>query len=420
MASTWAELADTWAGLDDTWLGTLPLDTEVELGSFTGFTLDSAVLGLLDTGILDGGISFVTVPQGVFSVSTSRGRNRDLERTNAGQVSVSLRNQDRFFDPQNSASTLQSAIVPRTPVRVKVDGLPVFKGFVDDWAFSYSPGGDSVASFQGSDAFALFARNLNAGGSAVEELTGARLNRVLNQASVNWPAEERDIEDGNSTLAAGTLEDNVLSYLGDVVEGSEQGLVFMSKDGKVAFRERLIEPATSGVVFVDGGPGVPYEDVRISYGTDLMVNQAIVTSPAGTATSEALTSQVTYGITERTLDTQLSTLGQAEAIADYLIARYSEPEYRIEAITVNLRALTSQQVADVLSLELGDQADIVFTPNGVGDAIALRNRVIGVSHDVGIFEHRLTFNFEQLPFSFFLLDDAVFGKLNDDAGVLGF
>jgi hypothetical protein len=43
-----------------------------------------------------------------------------------------------------------------------------------------------------------------------------------------------------------------------------------------------------------------------------------------------------------------------------------------------------------------------------------------VSHDVGILEHRVTFNFEQLPLTFFLLDDAVFGKIDDDAGVLGF
>jgi hypothetical protein len=420
MALTWGALADTWAGLEDTWLGTLNLDTVVELGSFTGFTLDSPVLGVLDLGILDGGISFVPVPQGVFSVSTSRGRNRDLERTNAGQVSVSLRNQDRFFDPKNNSSEIQSAIVPRTPIRLGVDGFPVFQGFVDDWAFSYSPGGDSVASFQGSDAFALFARNLNAGGSAVEELTGARLNRVLNQASVAWPAAERDIEDGNSTLAAGTLEGNVLSYMGDVVEGSEQGLVFISKDGKVAFRERLIEPVTSAVTFADNGLGVPYEDVRISFGTDLMVNQAVVVFPGGTATAEDLTSQVVYGITERTLDTQLSNLSQSEAIADYLITRYSEPEYRIESVTVNLRGLSSAQVLQVVGLELGDQADIVFTPNGVGETISLRNRVIGVSHDVGIAEHRVTFNFEQLPFTFFILDDATFGRLDDDAAVLGF
>jgi hypothetical protein len=166
---------------------------------------------------------------------------------------------------------------------VQAEGSAVFTGFIDDWSFSYSPGGDSIASFQGSDGFGIFARNLNAGGSAVEELTGARLNRVLDQLSVNWPAGERDIEDGNSTLAAGVLDDNALNYMGNVVEASEQGLVFMSKDGRVAFRERLIEPVTSAVAFTDGGPGIPYEDVQISYGTDLMVNQAVVRSEEHTS-----------------------------------------------------------------------------------------------------------------------------------------
>ena len=391
----------------------------VELGAFTGLTLDDPVLGTLDENVLDGGIAFEEVPQGVVSVSTSRGRNRDLERTNAGSVSVSLRNQDRFFDPVGGSS-FERYVVPRKPVRVLAGGSAVFTGFVDDWSFTYSPGGDSIASFSGSDGFGIFARNLNAGGTAVEELTGARLNRVLDQATVNWPAGDRDIEDGNSTLAAGVLEDNALSYMGEVIEGSEQGLVFMTKDGRVAFRERLIEPAGSAVEFTDNGAGIPYEDVRISYGTDLMVNEAVVTFPGGTATASDATSQVTYGITERTLDTQLSSEAQAQAIADYLIARYAEPEYRIEGLTVNLRALTSEQVDEVLGLELGDQADIVFTPNRVGAAIALRNRVIGVSHDVGILEHRVTFNFEELPFTFFILDDATFGRLDDDAGVLGF
>jgi hypothetical protein len=393
-------------------------DVSVELGSFTGFTLDDPELGLLDTGILDGGIAFEEIPQGVVSVSTSRGRNRDLERTNAGQVSVSLRNQDRFFDPRGG-SPFERFVVPRRPVRVKADGSAVFTGFIDDWDFTYSPGGESVASFSGSDAFSIFARNVNAEGSAPAELTGARLNRVLDQITVDWPSGERDIEDGNSTLAAGDLTDNVLNYLTNVIEASEQGLVFMSKDGRVAFRERLTEPVVSAVTFSDDGTGVPYEDVRIQYGTDLMVNQAVVTFPGGTAVREDLTSQVVYGITERTIDTQLSTLSQAEGIADFLISRYSLPEYRVESVTVNLRALSPAQVEDVLELELGDQARLTFTPNSLGSAISVANRVIGISHDVGIAEHRVTFNLEQLPFTFFILDDAVFGIL-DGEGILGF
>ena len=390
----------------------------VQLGAFTGFTLDDPVLGLLDTGILDGSIDYEVIPQGLVSVSTSRGRNRDLERTNAGQVSVSLRNQDRFFDPRGG-SVFADYVVPRNPVRVLADGTAFFTGFVDDWAFTYSPGGDSVASLSGSDGFSLFARNANAGGSAPSELTGARLERVLDQVTVAWPAGERDIEAGNSTLAAGDLTDNVLSYITNTVEGSEQGLVFMSKGGKVAFRERLANPPLSPVTFSDDGTGVAYEDVRISYGTDLMVNQAVVTFPGGTALSEDLTSQVVYGITERTLDTELSSLGQAEGIADYLIARYANPEYRVESVTVNVLALSDADVDDVLGLELGDQARLVFTPNAVGSAISVANRVIGISHNVGVDEHRVTFNFEVLPFMFFILDDATFGIL-DGESILGF
>jgi hypothetical protein len=63
---------------------------------------------------------------------------------------------------------------------------------------------------------------------------------------------------------------------------------------------------------------------------------------------------------------------------------------------------------------------VVFTPNRIGVPIAIRNRVIGISHDVGVDEHRVSFSFEDLPFDFFILDDAVVGKLDNTDGVLGF
>ena len=395
-------------------------NTTVEIGSFTGLTLNDPILGKLDENPLDGGISFQTIPQGLFAVSVNRGRSRDLERTNSGTLGVSLRNQDRFFDPLNADSPFSASVQPRLPIRASTEGTAVFTGFIDDWTFDYSPGGESIASISASDAFAIFARNINDDSAAAEELTGARLNRLLDQVRISWPSPDRDIEDGNSTLAAGTLTDNTLAYMQGVIEESEQGLLFMSKDGKVAFRERLIPTVTSAVQFTDNGPGVPYEGIEISYGSDQMVNRAIVEFPGGTAISEDLTSQVTYGLIEKSLSTELSSTAQAEAIADYIISRYSEPEYRIASVTTNLRALSSGQVDDILGLELGDQADVIFRPNRIGETISLRNRIIGVSHQIGLAEHRVTFNFEELPFAFFILDDATFGKLDDDAGVLGF
>jgi len=60
-----------------------------------------------------------------------------------------------------------------------------------------------------------------------------------------------------------------------------------------------------------------------------------------------------------------------------------------------------------------------FQPPGGGAPVFLRNRVIGISHDVNVSEHLVSFNFESLPFDFFVLDDALFGKL-DGEGILGF
>jgi hypothetical protein len=255
---------------------------------------------------------------------------------------------------------------------------------------------------------------------APEELTGARLNRVLDQLRVSFPSPGRDIDDGNSLLAAGDIQGNTLSYMLDVIETSEQGLLFMTKDGRVGFRERLIQPQEGAIRFSDSGQGIPYIAVETTFGTDLMVNQVVVEFPGGVVAAENQQSQVIFGITEKTLSTQLASEAQAIGLADYIVRRYGYPDFRIANVTVDLRALSESQVEDLLGLELGDQADLVFTPNGFGRQIALRNRVIGLSHDVGIDRHTMSFAFEDLPFDFFVLDDGVFGKLDNTDGVLGF
>jgi hypothetical protein len=236
---------------------------------------------------------------------------------------------------------------------------------------------------------------------------------------VQWGTAIRDIATGQTTLEAGVLEGNSLQYLQKIAV-SESSLMFISKSGDFTFLERLIQPITDAVTFSNAGAGIGYEDIAVSYGTEELTNRAVVTSGAGTAITVDATSQVTFGITERDVDTFLSTTAQLEALADYIVFRYGVPEYRIERVTVNLNRLSSTQVDEVLGLELGNQADVVFQPPGGGEAIALRNRVIGIAHEVGLSEHLVSFNFESLPFTFFILDSATFGKLDDDAGVLGF
>ena len=390
--------------------------TTVELGAFTGLTLDDPVLGKLDENPLDGAIAFTDVTEFVYAVSVTRGRNRDLNRTNAGSLGVAFRNESRAFDPSFNGSEFGRFAVPRLPVRVFTDGTALFTGLIDNWSFTYELGGQATASLVGSDAFNLFARETVAG-TAVEELTGARVNRALDSVKIPWPQVERDIQDGNATVTGDDLEGNALQYL-QKVEESEAGLIFMDKEGRVAFRERLFQPAVDVPTFTDSGQGIPYEVVAVTFGTDLLVNDVTVTSTAGTATAVDATSRVTFGVTELSIDSLLAA-GSLQGLADFILFRFSRPEYRVETIGVNLRALTPAQREEVLGLELGDQANLIFNPGPGGD-ISVRNRIIGISHEVGVDEHRVTFSLEALPFDFFILNDPVFGKLDNTEGVLGF
>ena len=390
-------------------------DTTVELGRFNGLTLDDPILGALDENVLDGGITFEDVTEFVFGVSVTRGRNRDLNRTNAGSVGVQFRNESRPFDPALPSSQFRRFTFPRLPVRVKTDGSAVFTGLIDDWNFTYELGGNAVASLVGSDAFSLFARE-TVDTTAPEELSGERVDRILDAVKIPWPQLDRDVETGNATFAADVVEGNALAYL-QAIEESEAGLVFMDKQGRVAFRQRLFQPATDVITFSDGN-GIPYDVVAITYGTDLLANDVTVTSVEGTATAVDATSRIVYGVTELEIDSLLAS-GSLQGLADFILFRYSEPEYRVESIGVNLRALTPSQREDVLALELGDQANLVFNP-GPGGAISVRNRIIGIEHDVGIDFHTMRFSLEALPFDFFILDDATFGKLDNTDGVLGF
>jgi hypothetical protein len=389
LAPLWADLEDTCAGLDSRWF------------RGTSIQIDETDVSVQTT-----------------NVSVSRGKSRDLARISAGQLSASFRNDNRLFDP-TTPGPFRDLVIPRKPIRVIVDGFQVFNGFVDDWNFNYQPGGIATASLDASDGFSLLARQSNALGTAVEESSGERVERVLDQSTVAWPADARDVATGLTTLEAGVLEGNALDYL-QTVAASESSLLFITKEGDLRFLERLVQPVTDAVAFSDSSAGIRYQGIAISYGTEELTNRAVITSSAGTGISQDLSSQNTYGITEQSVSTLLSTEAQLESLADYLVFRYKEPEFRIESVTVNIKAMSDDETTEVLGLELGDQADVIFQPTGQGETIAIRNRIIGISHDVTVDEHLITFNFESLPFTFFILDDATFGILDDDAGVLGF
>jgi len=74
----------------------------------------------------------------------------------------------------------------------------------------------------------------------------------------------------------------------------------------------------------------------VNYGSELLYNQAVVTSGELSAQAGNDRSQIAYGVTSVELDTLVSTEAQLQNLADFLVQKYGDPEYRFETISVNL------------------------------------------------------------------------------------
>jgi hypothetical protein len=404
-------------------------NTTVEIGfdlsSLGGpfFTLNDSVQGVLNnTEFTLGGTLFYDVSEFLLGVQVSRGKSRELDRYNAGQSSVLLDNRARTFDPLYSSSPYSGQIVPHREIRIKSNGSAVFYGVIDDWNLDYSPNGDNTATAISSDGFTLLATQSLSAHTATSQLTGARVNAVLDRSEVNWPLASRTVETGKATLQADVVDEgtNALEYL-QIVEKSEPGAVFIGKDGYFNFQERTQQISSTAVkTFADDGTGIDFNNLQVVYGSEQLYNRIVITRANGTAQiADDTDSQNQYGIS--TLDENnllLATDSASLDLANYLLTRYSEPEYRFEAVEIELANLPTAQQNDVLSLELTDVVRVKFTPNGIGSAIDQYALITGITHRTNSISHSVTIGLSTLDYANFILDDSVFGQLDNDR--LGF
>ena len=390
--------------------------TVIELGAVEGFILDDPVAGVLDNTVYTlGGTVFKDITSRVISATTSRGKNRDLDRFSSGTLNITASNEDRAFDPNYASSPYAGAIVPRREVRVTVDGVRVISTTIDDWNYGYSPDGSSRAEIVATDECTLLARQVLTAGTATPQLSGARVSAVLDMLSVAWPDGKRSIDVGESTLGADVFAGNALQYL-QKISDSEQGLLFIAKNGDLVFRDRLdATPTTASLTdFTDDGTGIPFTLTAVNYGSELLYNQAVVTSGELSAQADNDRSQIAYGVTSVELDTLVSTSAQLQNLADFLVQKYGDPEYRFETISVNLDTVGATYKATCLGLEIGDVVSITFTPNGIGDPIQQYGQIIRISHELEPLRHDMFISVSSLDWTFLVLDDAVFGKLDSN------
>lgn len=388
------------------------------------FVLDDPIAGILDnTAYVLAGPYFQDVSAYIVSISTNRGKSRSLDRYQSGHVNIVFNNRNRYFDPTYTGSPFYGQIVPRRDVRVWANNVMVFYGTVDDWNLDYAPNGESSASLSAYDGFAFLAQQTLTAQTFPSELSGARVNRVLNDAGVAWSTTSRAIDVGQEVLQGDTVTaaNNALQYL-QLVETTEPGNLFIDKSGNITFKDRAsVAPSSSAPVLSDDNSGIQYAQVKVIYGSELLFNQVEFTRNGSTTVVQAndTASQTVYGV--RTLSDQSLLNNSDAALADlavFTVGLYAQPEYRFDQVELILSKLGTTDQNTILGLELGSVCKVVFTPNGIGSQIVKYGAVISISHQVDLTQHRVVIGLGTLSTSVFVLDDVAFGIL--DTNQLGF
>lgn len=379
------------------------------------FRLDDPITGVLDnTEWILAGTIFYDITDRVRRFNINRGRQSIFTQYPAGVAEVEFNNHDRAFDPLYTSSPFYGNIVPRREIRITSGTAIQYTGWIDDWNLAYLPNGDSVATTMALDATAQLATRVVTPGTPAPELSGSRINTILDQASVAWASDLRDIEVGQTTMGDQVIGDNVLAwnYLQKVAT-SEPGDIFIGKNGYVTYRDRLFAPTSDNLTYF-GGTGIPFAGLEVVYGSEQLYNEVVIgRSEGGTAIATDLDSAGAYGIRNLTLtdilvETDLDAVDLAVALAD----KYGTPEYRINTLEIQVMKLEPADQYKVLDLEIGDICQVTFTPNGIGDPIQQFIQVIRIEHNVDPQTHVMLLGFSQIKNLSLVLDDAQFGKLD--------
>lgn len=419
---------------------TMPWGEEIEVRMELGFpvlpfTLGSTSLGVLGgNSYLGGTLQGLDVSPYVISIATNRGRPDQLQQFTAGTASIQLNNLDRRFDPINESSpywdatTERSGVLPRRKVSVFCDGEPIFVGRITDIDIQYLPNSPtnttetSTVTITAADDFARLANTYtDAPVVPSEEFSGLRVTSILDLAEVSYPAADRQIGQGVAVLGGGAaftidVNTNALSYL-QQINDAEQGYLFIAADGTLVFAERIL-PAFPVIAaqFSDDGTELPYSGLDVIYGSEFLYNRVQTNVSGGTEQiADDAQSQSEFGIITLALsDLLLKDDAAALTLADVLLDRYAQPEYRFDRLRTIYNDLNATDRADLTMLEISNIVQVSRTFNvGTPASVTREFSIEGVQHVISAQSHSVTYALAVAT----LLDQFVLG--DPEVGTLG-
>jgi hypothetical protein len=357
--------------------------------------------------------------------STRRGSNRELNRVEAGTAIMRLNNRSGRFTPEDPSSIFYPNLLPMRRVRIRATWnsvtYPIFAGFVESWPVGFPDVVDQTIDVSLVDGFKVLAL-ASISGSFSQQLSGARVTAILDAAG--WPAADRNINTGLSTIAAATLDnESALTHL-QAVEHAEGGRLYIARDGTLTFLDRYaVLTGGSGYNFYgktwsDDGTAMTYRDIVLTFDDTLLINDVRLTRTGGVEQVATDSASITKFFRRSFTETGvvLATDNEVSDFASWMVGLYGTPEIRAERIEDN--AMGHDRWDFLLSLDIRDRVLVTKTPVGAG-TISQDSFLEGISHDSNGQEWRTSVNVSPASNAtgWLVLNDAVWGQLN--SGKLG-
>lgn len=217
------------------------------------------------------------------------------------------------------------------------------------------------------------------------DTTGERIERFLD--AIGWPAADRDVDAGESTLQTATFGSSPLADA-QVAADTEYGELFILPNGSVRFigrHNKWLPPYNDPqVTLSDDGSDIGYGRLRFNYDDQLIRNRVTIGYENGTSyTANSTSSQddfliKSYGLSGLPGDVDTEGVDYAH----YVLGRYDQPLLRVEGISITPQKDPDVMWPAVLAADLVYQVNVERTPQGVGTAIDQDYTIEGVSHHI--------------------------------------
>jgi hypothetical protein len=383
---------------------------------------------ILDTGILgtnvlaDSASVIVDVSNQVNRIETNRGRTALSDEFQTGSLTLRITDQNGDFNPQNVSGPYYNLLTPMKKVQITATygsvTYPIFAGYITSYVTTYPQESEDVAmtTIQAVDAFRLaqLAQISTVAGTSAGQLSGARVDDILDQ--ISWPASQRDIDPGLTTLQADPGTNRTALQALFTVANSEYGAIYVSADNNFVFQDRGVTAGSIGgtpTVFADDGSGITYFDATWILNDVLIFNKATITRAGGSpqvALNQASIDK--YFLHSYFLD---NLLMQSDAVAlDYAqayIASRQETSIRVDAIVLDLYTPSyNSGIVAALDLDFFDPITVKTTQPG-GSILEKTLQIFGVRMNITPNSWRTTFTTLEPVIDAFILNDTIYGTL---------